>query len=47
MYTQKVDGTIAISAVTKIRTKEILTHIGGSMINQRTVVMNVISVGKK
>ena len=47
MYTQKVDGTIVTSAVTKIRTKEIPTHIGGSMINQRTVVMNVISVGKK
>ena len=40
-------GIIATSVVTKIRTKEIPTHIGGNMTNRKTVVMNVISVGKK
>ena len=47
MCTQKVDGIIVTSAVTKIRTKEIPTRIGGNMINRKAVVMNVISAGKK
>ena len=47
MCTQKVDGIIETSVATKIRTKEILTRIGGKMINRKTVVMNVISAGKK
>ena len=47
MCIQKVGGIIATSVVTKIRTKEIPTHIGGNMTNRKTVVMNVISVGKK
>ena len=47
MCTQRVDGIIATSAVTKIRSKEIPTRIGGNMINRKTVVINVITAGKK
>ena len=47
MCTQRVVGIIVTSAVTKIRIKEIPTRIGGNMITQKTVVMNVISAGKK
>ena len=47
MCIQKVGGIIATSVVTKIRTKEIPTHIGENMINWKTVTMNVTSVGKK
>ena len=46
MCIQKVGGIIATSVVTKIRTKEIPIHIEGNMTNWKTVVMNVISVGK-
>ena len=46
MCIQKVGGIIATSVVTKTRTKEIPIHIGGNMINQKTVVMNVKSVEK-
>ena len=47
MCIQEVGGIIATSVVIKIRTKEILTLIGGNMTNWKTVAMNVISVGKK
>ena len=47
MCIKKVGGIIATSVVTKTRTTEIPIHIGGNMINRKTVVMNVTSVGKK
>ena len=47
MCIQKAGGFIATSVVTKIRTKEILIHIGGNMTNRKMVIMNVISVGTK
>ena len=47
MCTKKVGGINVTSVVTKTRTKEIPIHIGGNMINRKTVIMNVTSVGKK
>ena len=47
MCIQKAGGTIATSAATRTRTKEIPTLTCGNMKNQKMDGMNVISVGKK